>query len=429
MNTPQNGIQWLRDATAYDLLQRFPLPIALIDAEGKALLLNDRFERAYGVQAVAGAPLQELLRDPDSGWHTVAVKGRGRDEVEVKAQVLRVQNDVMLILDDVADPGLMRQLGQLQGQITELERLNSIDRLTGAWNRAHFDRVIAAELDRSIRYRQPVSLIILDVDHFKRINDSYGHHTGDAVLCELVKVVRSAVRSIDLVFRWGGEEFVVLAASSGYRGGGTLAEKVRAKVEQHRFAGVGAVTVSLGVAEHDAVESAQIWFQRADRALYDAKDGGRNRVCVDRRGSSDLWAAQSGLSALHLQWQEAYECGEPTIDREHRELFELSNALLDASLSSNSSAQAVNEALEPLLAHVAQHFANEEALLAQHEYASLEAHRRAHLRLLERAGELKAAAAGGKATLGELVEFLANTVVAQHLFKVDREFYPLFKKN
>jgi hemerythrin-like metal-binding protein len=219
-----------------------------------------------------------------------------------------------------------------------------------------------------------------------------------------------------------------LASSTGYRAGATLAEKMRAKVEQHSFAGVGSVTISLGVAEHIATQSADIWFRRVDEALYRAKDGGRNRVCGDQHGSSDIWAAQSGQSVIRLVWQEAYECGEPTIDREHRELFELANVLLDASFKSASSPQAFSEALEKLLAHIVRHFRDEEALLAQQGYEHLEAHRRAHAGLLVRAGELKTAAAAGKTNLGDLVSFLANTVVAQHLFTADRDFYPLFKK-
>ncbi|MDP1609442.1 MAG: bacteriohemerythrin [Sulfuritalea sp.] len=428
MNTSANEIAWLADATVHDLIQRFPLPIALLDDAGGALVLNERFGRTYGTEALASAPLQDLMRNPVPGWHTVRVPDLGQVETEIKAQVLRVQGNPMLILDDATDPGLLRELDQLHGQITELERLSSTDRLTGAWNRAHLDRVVAAELDRSLRSRQPVSLILVDIDHFKLVNDTYGHQTGDSVLCELVKVIGGAIRSVDTLFRWGGEEFVVLASSSGYRAGTTVAEKLRARVARHDFAGVGKVTISLGVAEHIATESAEIWFQRVDRALYRAKDGGRNRVCVDEQGSSDIWAAESGSSVIRLVWQEAYECGEPAIDREHRELFELANALLDASFQSESAPEVFGAALQKLLAHVVQHFAHEEAVLAQHNYDQLEPHRRAHAGLLTRAGELKAAVEGGKTTLGDLVDFLATTVVAQHLFKADKEYFPLFKK-
>lgn len=428
MNTPKNAIPWLADETVHDLIQRFPLPIALLDDAGGALVMNDRFERTFGPKALNSTSLRNVIRESAPGWHTVRVPGREQGEIEVNAQVLRVQHNPMLILDDTTDPNLQRELNQLHGQITELERLSSTDRLTGAWNRAHLDRVVPAELDRSIRSRQPVSLILVDIDHFKRVNDTYGHQTGDSVLCELVEVIGAAIRSVDTLFRWGGEEFVVLASSTGHRAGATLAESMRAKVEQHSFAGVGAVTISLGVAEHIATESAEVWFRRVDAALYRAKDGGRNRVCVDEHGSSDIWAAESGPSVIRLVWQEAYECGESTIDAEHRELFELANVLLDASFQSESSPEAFSAALEKLLAHVVRHFANEEDVLARHAYPELEAHRHAHAGLLARAGELKASATAGKATLGDLVEFLANTVVAQHLFKADKEYFPLFKK-
>ena len=421
-------IQLLDNPALRDLIQRFPLPVALLDVTGAAVLLNDRFEQTYRREVLDSASLQALMRNPIPGWHTVQVPGRGQGEIEIKAQVFRVEGNPILILDDAADPGVLRQLDQLQDQVAELEKRSSTDSLTGAWNRAHLDRVVASELDRSVRSRQPVSLILLDIDHFKRVNDTYGHRAGDAVLCELVQVIGAAIRLIDTLFRWGGEEFVVLVSSTGYRGAATLAEKIRSTVDQHSFAGVGPVKISLGVAEHIATESAESWFDRVDGALYRAKLGGRNRVCVDERGSSDMWAAETGLSVIRLNWQEAYECGEPTIDRQHRQLFELANSLLDASFKSESSPQAFNAALEKLLAHIAKHFADEEVLLARYGYKDLDAHRQAHARLLERARQIRSSAAAGKAKLGDLVEFLANTVVAQHLFKEDRKYFPLFKK-
>ena len=265
-------------------------------------------------------------------------------------------------------PGYCGDWIELHEQVTELERRSSTDSLTGAWNRAHLDRVVTAELNRSAKSRQPVSLVLLDIDHFKLVNDTYGHRAGDSVLCELVEVIGDAIRPIDTLFRWGGEEFVVLAFSAGYRSAAKLAERMRSKVEQHRFAEVGSVTISLGVAEHIATENAETWFRRVDGALYRAKTGGRNRVCVDEHGSSDLWAAEGGPSALRMIWQEAYECGEPTIDREHRELFDWANVLIDSSFKSESSPLEFTTALDKLIAHTVQHFADEEALLAQHGY-------------------------------------------------------------
>lgn len=428
MSAPENRVTWLSDSTVHDLIQRFPLPIALVDDAGEILIINECFERSYGSEALGSAPLRDLIKRPIPDWKSVRLRTRAHGKVDVQAQVLRVQRNPMLIINDAADPGLLRELDQLHRQVMALERLSATDFLTGAWNRAHLDRMIAAELDRSTRFKQPVSVVLFDIDHFKHINDTYGHPAGDSVLREIVQVVRGAIRSIDLLYRWGGEEFLALASATGYRQGAVLAEKLRCTVEQHRFAGVGSVTISVGVAEHLVGESAEDWFRRADEMLYQAKENARNRVCVDRRGSSDAWAAESGPAALRLVWQEAYECGEPRIDREHERLFELANALLDVSFSADSSSQAFDAALEELMASIAQHFADEESLLAERGYHDLELHRRLHARLLSRVEELKVSIAVGKSRLGTLVEFLANTLIAQHLFRADRQYFPLFRK-
>jgi diguanylate cyclase (GGDEF)-like protein/hemerythrin-like metal-binding protein len=333
----------------------------------------------------------------------------------------------MLVVDESPESASPHELDELRERIVELERLSSTDRLTGAWNRAHLDRVVESELNRSMRSRQPVSLILLDIDHFKRVNDTFGHQTGDSVLRELVQIIKTHIRAADSLFRWGGEEFVVLASSAGYRGAAVMAEALRSKVERHSFDTAGPVTISLGVSEHFAAESAETWFGRVDAALYVAKHGGRNRISVDQHGSSDLWALEKGAAVVSLTWLEAYECGEPTIDREHRELFELGNELIAASIAKDASLASIKSALDRLLAHVVQHFADEEALLAQHGYKRLATHKQAHAGLLARAGELKASAEAGKATLGDIVNFLANDVVARHLFVADLDFYPLFK--
>jgi diguanylate cyclase (GGDEF)-like protein/hemerythrin-like metal-binding protein len=319
--------------------------------------------------------------------------------VDCRAQTVDLPAGSMLIFDDASDDEVLRQLDQLQTQVSALRRLCSTDVLTGAGNRRHFEEVVAAELERSVRYRQSVSLILIDIDHFKRVNDTCGHQAGDSVLRELVSVARKTIRSIDMLFRWGGEEFVVIAASTGYRGSAAVAEKFREAVEAHRFQGVGSVTVSLGVAEHLAPESAETWFRRLDDALYRAKDSGRNRVWVERLGSSDLWAAESGPSVVRLVWQEAYECGEPNIDSQHRELFALANAALDASFKTAEPRAPFEAAIDKLLAHIVKHFADEEETLEARGYNDLVRHKAAHASLLAQADKLRAGVAADRTTV------------------------------
>lgn len=417
----------LSEPTLQELILRFPIALALLSQEGGVELLNDRFARIYDPTSIQSDELRRIIADADGIWHRVRLAHSEGGEFDAQAQTIRVQNSIILVVDEFPASVSRNELDQLRERIAELERLSSIDRLTGAWNRAHFDRVIGSELSRSSRFRQPVSLILVDIDHFKRINDTFGHQAGDSVLRELVEIIKAHIRSTEFLFRWGGEEFVVLAPSTGYRGAAVLAETLRSKVAQHAFASVGTVTISLGVSEHYAAETPEAWFSRADSALYAAKNGGRNRVSVDQRGSSDLWIGEKGAAVVGLTWLEAYECGEPTIDREHRELFELGNALIAASMAKDANLDSVNSALDQLLTHVAQHFAHEETLLAQYGYERIASHKEAHARLLVRAGDLKASAKSGKASLGDIVNFLANEVVARHVLSADRDFYRLFK--
>ena len=194
----------------------------------------------------------------------------------------------------------------------------------------------------------------------------------------------------------------------------------------HSFQTVGPVTISVGVAERCGGETVHAFFDRLDAALYSAKNAGRDRVVVDRRGDSDLWVVEASRSALQLEWHEAYECGDPTIDGEHRELFALANQLIAAVMQGDPAP--FRSALDALLAHTQLHFANEEAILAAHSYADLEQHKRAHAGLLRRAAFLMERVDEGQATLGAIVEYLAQDVVARHLMVVDRAFFPLFER-
>ncbi len=328
-----------------------------------------------------------------------------------------------------ASPGDCDALAWHKRRLAELERQVASDCLTGLWNRTHFERLIEAEIDRSRRYLQPVSLILFDIDHFKRVNDLHGHQAGDAVLRELALAAQSALRASDALFRWGGEEFAILAPSTGHRGAHRLAEALCRRVADAAFPAVVRLTISAGVAEHLDAESGNAWFRRADAMLYRAKNEGRNRVLADARGNSDAWADAQGPAALHLVWQERYECGEPGIDAEHRELFALANALIDAMLPAAGRDGDAARAFDRLLEHVAAHFAHEEALLAQRGFSQLDGHRRAHAGLLGRAQVLRKEWHDGDAGLGAIIEFLAGDVVARHLFRADREFFSLFPRD
>ncbi|MEW6431947.1 MAG: GGDEF domain-containing protein [Myxococcota bacterium] len=166
----------------------------------------------------------------------------------------------------------------------EIYRLTTVDGLTQVSNRRYFEDTLDRELSRCRRYHRSLSLVLVDVDHFKKINDTWGHLAGDAVLKEVATTIRSRIRREDVIARYGGEEFALLLPEIDLKGATAMAEKVRKLVEKHRFAFDGEqipVTVSCGVAAlAKRTETGATLIKRADEKLYEAKDGGRNRVCA-----------------------------------------------------------------------------------------------------------------------------------------------------
>jgi diguanylate cyclase len=171
---------------------------------------------------------------------------------------------------------------ELRQQKEAAERAARIDALTGVANRRAFDEIAEHEVQRALRYGMPVSLVMIDLDHFKTINDSYGHQTGDAVLVSFARTVTQAVREVDVVGRWGGEEFLVLLPGTAAAEAMRAAERMRAALAECHLHLQGRrihFTASFGVAEFNPAElSLYSLLDRLDGALYRAKAAGRNRV-------------------------------------------------------------------------------------------------------------------------------------------------------
>ncbi|HMK57113.1 MAG TPA: diguanylate cyclase [Dissulfurispiraceae bacterium] len=179
----------------------------------------------------------------------------------------------------------IRNIGYVCEKMKEFEKLLVRDYLTGIYNRKFFMERFVEELAWAARYQEPLSFIILDIDHFKKINDTYGHSCGDEVLRQLSKTLTSTLRAHDIVARYGGEEFVVLLSNTGAEESLTVAEKLRITVQESDFfcqenSVKLPVTVSIGVASTDSGFdlNPDNMIVKADHALYEAKAAGRNRV-------------------------------------------------------------------------------------------------------------------------------------------------------
>ncbi len=220
----------------------------------------------------------------------LALRERLERQVERHKRVLREQEVISDRLVNVRrelehnKAELEKKNRQLEEASQELERLSVTDALTGLHNRRHFDQAYDHEIRRSNRYKHPLSLLYMDIDHFKEVNDTHGHDAGDEILRDLGKLLRMYLRETDTVVRHGGEEFAAVLPETDRETAGMIGERLRAAVELHesRFRGLNLqVTISVGVASAEGGEIDPATFlQQADQAVYRAKEEGRNRVVL-----------------------------------------------------------------------------------------------------------------------------------------------------
>jgi diguanylate cyclase (GGDEF)-like protein len=165
----------------------------------------------------------------------------------------------------------------------EAKSLAIKDALTGLYNQAYFWRVFEMETERSKRYKNPLCLVIIDVDNFKHVNDTYGHQKGDMVLAEVGRVLSQSIRKVDILFRYGGDEFIVLLTETDLEGARMISERLRAKIEDHCFSTPAIndlkITFSLGCSQYKKDMTQKGFFENTDKVLYEAKQKGKNCSC------------------------------------------------------------------------------------------------------------------------------------------------------
>jgi diguanylate cyclase (GGDEF)-like protein/PAS domain S-box-containing protein len=293
------------EATLRNITSMIGEGIYVLDLQGRLTFMNPEAERLLGwtEEELLGRKVHEVI-------HFQKADGRPlpADECPVLRTIsnggmFRAEDDVFTRKDGtlfpvaiVATP--LQEAGQITGSVAafqditerkraagELKLLNEIlarqattDPLTGISNRLKFNDLLNAEIRRASRFGTPLSLIMFDIDHFKQINDSFGHYTGDTVLRELTGLVAQSVRVHDLFARWGGEEFMIMVTNTPADNARQFAEKLRLRIESREFTGNRRVTCSFGVVQLCVGDTDDSFTRRADDALYRAKTLGRNRV-------------------------------------------------------------------------------------------------------------------------------------------------------
>lgn len=194
-----------------------------------------------------------------------------------RAQI-NAKNIELFGMNETLEERVVQRTQELQDATEKLEMLATTDSLTDINNRYSIMKMLDLEISRSRRYNEPLSVFMYDIDYFKRVNDTYGHHVGDETLYTLTKVVQGCLRDIDIVGRYGGEEFLVIMPSTSLPHAIEVGNRVCQEVANHRFQNIGQLTISIGLVELNSSETMDMLFSRADTLLYKSKNNGRNRV-------------------------------------------------------------------------------------------------------------------------------------------------------
>lgn len=219
-----------------------------------------------------------------------SIKVKKRDYKKLKmvnSRVFEIQELSNAILDmgdsiheyqNNLEQKVMERTKELESKNIELERLSITDKLTNIYNRIKLDKTILEQLNLAKRYKVEFGIMIIDVDYFKKVNDTYGHQVGDTTLIEVANILKTNIRESDTVGRWGGEEFVIICPHTNLEGIKIVANIIREKIEKHQFPVVGNKTASFGITIYQDNDNLETIISRADEALYNAKNNGRNRV-------------------------------------------------------------------------------------------------------------------------------------------------------
>ncbi len=377
--------------------------------------------------------IEEAFRNGSKTFEGVHRRLDGSDffvEVTIAPMLLEGKQTLFTSWRDITERKQAEQA--LEESKRALEALSSTDGLTGIANRRRFDEALSLEYARHARSGAELSLILLDIDHFKAFNDTYGHIAGDDCLRQIGRVIaESAARPADLTARYGGEEFACILPETDHIGAVIIAERIRRAIQSlgipHKTSDVaGYVTASLGVvtAQCHSEGSAISLIAQADELLYLAKSRGRNRVEFTVPDDHILAAAEKMHgNFVRMVWNDSFCCSNLLIDSQHQALFHLANELLEAVLSDRPAADSL-VLINRLLDAVGQHFHDEEKILKAAGFPGLDQHVAEHAKLLTKGMELSQQFSTSTLPIGDLFQFLAYDVVMLHMLGADREYYP-----
>ena len=305
-------------------------------------------------------------------------------------------------------------------KLLKMESLHETDTLTGLPNRASLERMVESVLAKDYNEERVHSLIMVDLDLLKEVNDSYGHQAGDDVLREFSAVLKESMRKIDVVFRWGGDEFLIFARNTDSPTAIQIAERLRKIIADKQFSLSVQLTASFGVAQLRKDETFEKWFRRTDFCLSKAKKDGRNLV-VDWDSFVNLIWRQRKIPWIHI-----LESGNIALDNEHRYLLNRINMLFEMMDSKPSSPDQL-EIISQFVIEYKRHMDNEERLFQNTEFPFITHHIEEHHRIQDELSKHQHRLQSGLTDYFSIVDYVVREVFVYHMTMEDTKFYPYLK--
>lgn len=447
------GILYERKHRLFTATFNSPMPTSVTDNNFTILLANEAYWALFGDRPEQRKMIKCYEHRPGASCHTEncpltrIMGGSGEYVYESAKEITGISRHFIITAKPLLD-AKGRVVGSVESfqEITErkraeealaeshrlLETLSITDGLTGIANRRRFDAVLTREHARHARSGAKLSLIMLDIDHFKAFNDCYGHISGDECLQEVARIIAGCVtRPADLAARYGGEEFACILPETDSSGAVAIAEEIRREIAARAIPHQGSkvadyVTASLGVATiHCSTEGAAAGLiTLADEQLYLAKSAGRNRVKFVAPSKVE---GNTTANLVQLTWKDSFCCGNQLIDSQHQSLFHTSNDLLEAVVSARPASE-ISALLARLLDEVGRHFHDEETILEAVGFPCLSQHAVEHAKLLSKGLELSKQFKAGTFKVGDVFQFLTTEVIMLHMLEADREYFPFIDK-
>lgn len=286
IQSPEHDDLMISITKEHDIHQCIKDSISLLKPVRKALNQGIENEEAFSLalgtlnthrEAVSFLPIKNFNGTKTLAWFVSYAKSDLIKETEKITLLIRIISFIVIIL---LGHLIYKFIIKQRDKVLSFRKKAYIDGLTGIYNRNKFDERVKKELLRSERYKRNLGMVIIDIDYFKRFNDTYGHLIGDEILITLAQKLNSKVRNTDTFARWGGEEFVILFPETDKKMTEIICEKLRLEIEKIQHPTAGTITASFGVTNYIQNDTLESMFTRCDEALYEAKENGRNTVCV-----------------------------------------------------------------------------------------------------------------------------------------------------